>query len=426
MRILNSHEECLRWISNRLEIGRYFVERIPLTEVEKWSYDINKTNYSHDSGKFFSVRGLDIRTNLGRFSHWQQPIIDQPEQGILGFARYQVDDEYHYLIQAKIEPGNPGLIQVSPTLQATRSNLTRVHAGKSPKYVSYFMDSDSEQVDKVVKLPLSETASRFLEKSNYNMVVDLKKQNCPTNDEFAWLSEKAIKKLLFVDNAVNMDARSILSLVLGKDIQTGDAHGLTSWLSTLRQKYPTSRNIIPLSQINGWKVREDEICCTERNEFKLIGIRTNAPEREVPQWTQPILRHEGVGICGLIVNSVGSEDYYLVQGKPEAGSHNGIELAPTVSFFDFDGRKEERSHTPFAELFEDRDLLEFSVLHSEEGGRFDHFINEYCLLRYEERILNLPENYRWATFGELKAANRIMGVVSSELRTLITLLGARQ
>ena len=36
-----------------------------------------------------------------------------------------------YLLQAKVEPGNINKIQISPTVQATRSNYLRIHGGKT-------------------------------------------------------------------------------------------------------------------------------------------------------------------------------------------------------------------------------------------------------------------------------------------------------
>ena len=36
----------------------------------------------------------------------------------------------HYLTEAKFEPGNYNKIQISPSVQATYSNLNRVHKGK--------------------------------------------------------------------------------------------------------------------------------------------------------------------------------------------------------------------------------------------------------------------------------------------------------
>lgn len=74
---------------------------------------------------FFSIDGIRIATNYLDVSTWDQPIINQPEIGFLGFITKKIGGVVHFLAQAKIEPGNLNIVQLSPTLQATRSNLCR-------------------------------------------------------------------------------------------------------------------------------------------------------------------------------------------------------------------------------------------------------------------------------------------------------------
>ncbi len=68
---------------------------------------------------------------------WTQPIIRQPEGGILGILAEEFDGVPHFLMQAEMEPGNPDLLQLSPTVQATRSNCTKVHCGAAVKYIEH-------------------------------------------------------------------------------------------------------------------------------------------------------------------------------------------------------------------------------------------------------------------------------------------------
>jgi len=425
IQILNSVSECRSWIARLIDEGGYVVSRIPLNEVDKWGYDSKRTIYHHETRKFFTIRGLDFKNQLAHHKHWQQPIVDQPEQGILGYAITHINDVPHYLIQAKLEPGNPGLLQISPTLQATRSNLTRVHSGNSPKYMKFFVESDPKLVRELVSVPLSETASRFLGKKNFNTVVDLIDPIYCHVDVFSLVPSNVMKELLFIDNLVNMNARSILSLLMGGYGSHYSADALIKWLNDLRKKYPSTQTVISLADLSGWSISTKGMSCTYRNEFKVIGIQTEAKEREVPAWTQPILFHDGVGMCGLLVKEIGGIDQYLVQAKPEAGGSEGLELAPTVSCWDFSNCYEGLANIPFAEFFSDSSVMEFAVRHSEEGGRFDHFINDYCLRRIECSVEKVPENFRWVTFNELKAANIVPGVICSELRTLVALIGAR-
>ncbi|CAM5359048.1 GDP-mannose 4,6-dehydratase [Streptomyces cyaneofuscatus] len=69
---------------------------------------------------------------------WHQPIIVQPEVGILGILVKEFDGVPHFLMQAKMEPGNSNLLQISPTVQATRSNYTKAHKGADVRYLEYF------------------------------------------------------------------------------------------------------------------------------------------------------------------------------------------------------------------------------------------------------------------------------------------------
>ena len=49
--------------------------------MQKWTFDKETGDLNHDSGGFFSIRGLHVKTNWGNIESWTQPIIDQPEIG---------------------------------------------------------------------------------------------------------------------------------------------------------------------------------------------------------------------------------------------------------------------------------------------------------------------------------------------------------
>src|SRR5437016_1260127 len=81
-----SHDDTLAWIRSRVDASPFRVERAPLAELDGWSFEANTGNLVHRSGKFFRVEGLRIHTNVGSRATWEQPIIDQPEIGILGIV----------------------------------------------------------------------------------------------------------------------------------------------------------------------------------------------------------------------------------------------------------------------------------------------------------------------------------------------------
>ena len=118
------------------------IQKIQFSELDKWSFELETGNLKHESGKFFSIIGLDVQTNWGPIDHWTQPIIKQPEIGFLGIITKKIDGKLYCLMQAKIEPGNLNYVQLSPTLQATKSNYTQVHKGKKSLYLEYFREQD--------------------------------------------------------------------------------------------------------------------------------------------------------------------------------------------------------------------------------------------------------------------------------------------
>lgn len=126
-----STTDILGWMREQNEAVVSKIAQIPLSQMKKWSYVDG--HICHESGKFFSIDGIRIQTNYRSVPEWDQPIINQPEIGFLGFIVKKFKGVLHFLLQAKIEPGNLNVVQLSPTLQATRSNYMRVHGGGKSK-----------------------------------------------------------------------------------------------------------------------------------------------------------------------------------------------------------------------------------------------------------------------------------------------------
>ena len=190
--------------------GIFNVEQIPLHQLDQWHFTVGRNCLEHASGKFFKIEGLRIKTNFGTLPDWDQPIINQPEIGILGILTKVIQGTRYFLMQLKMEPGNINKIQLSPTVQATKSNFSRVHQGKLPPYLGYFNGSSPSGI--LIDQLQSEQGARFLEKRNRNMVVEVK-EDIPVCENFCWLTLGEIKHLLSMDNLVNMDCRSVLSTI---------------------------------------------------------------------------------------------------------------------------------------------------------------------------------------------------------------------
>ena len=124
------------WVKKQNEIVNVSINKVPFKNLQKWYFDEERGNLKHDTGKFFSIDGIRVETTWGSLPTWDQPIINQSEIGFLGFIVKEIDGILHFLVQAKIEPGNVNFVQLSPTLQATRSNYLQTHGGKKPRYLA--------------------------------------------------------------------------------------------------------------------------------------------------------------------------------------------------------------------------------------------------------------------------------------------------
>ena len=202
----------LEWFAARGAANRFEVKRVPLSRLEGWRVEPDTGNVVHQSGRFFRIEGIEVTTDFGPTPQWAQPIINQPEIGVLGFVTQEIEGVLHFLVQAKMEPGNVNMLQISPTVQATRSNFTQVHGGKRPPYLEYFLDGARARM--MVDQLQSEQGARFLKKRNRNMIVRVADdERVPLLDDFCWLTLGQLSQLLQRDNIVNMDTRTVLSSV---------------------------------------------------------------------------------------------------------------------------------------------------------------------------------------------------------------------
>ena len=219
--------KVLNWINEKNNETKYNINQIPLDKLKLWNFDNISGNIIHESGSFFSIEGIEVTTNWGKIQSWQQPIINQPEIGFLGILTKKINGILHFLLQAKIEPGNINIVQLSPTLQATKSNYTKAHKGNAPLFLEYF--NGSKKVEILLDQLQSEQGARFLKKRNRNIIIQID-EDIDVPDNFVWLTLGQIKGLIQHNNIVNMDTRTVIS---GIPYGTKDA-GTVKFFSTLR------------------------------------------------------------------------------------------------------------------------------------------------------------------------------------------------
>ena len=209
-----SNGRFFNWLQNLNLQVIFEVDFVPIAQMQNWQFDSQK-NIRHNSGKFFSIEGIKVKTEFnGKIKEWTQPIINQPEVGFLGIICQKKNGILYFLMQGKIEPGNVNKIQLSPTLQATKSNFSQVHGGKTPPFLSYFKDEIKGRHIIVDQLQ-SEQGARFLKKRNRNMIIQIDDEIIIDDipDNYCWLTLGQLKYFLTYPNLINMDTRTVLSCI---------------------------------------------------------------------------------------------------------------------------------------------------------------------------------------------------------------------
>ena len=210
---INKLDYIIEWFNKKREESDMIVEEIGVKDLEKWNIEEKTGNLSHNSKGFFEIIGIKVSNAFDREvgkEGWTQPMIAKNPGGILGILMKKINGVPHYLLQAKAEPGNIGKLQLSPTLQATTSNLLKAHGGKRPLFAEYFDESNNPKI--IYAKWQSEDGGRFHLKSNYNMIVEIdKNKELDIPDYFIWITLYQIKQLLKIENFVGPHVRGIIS-----------------------------------------------------------------------------------------------------------------------------------------------------------------------------------------------------------------------
>jgi oxidase EvaA len=365
-------------------------------------------------------------------------------------------------MQAKVEPGNVDGVQLTPTVQATRSNYTQVHQGARPPYVDYFLNRPHASV--LVDSLQPEQGAAFLGKRNRNIIVEVD-DDVPVGEEHRWMTLGQVKRLLCVPNLVSMDARTVLSCIPYIDPLAsalaikatgrpgararGDAPAasdfgcalLTSfaevgaaihsdqqvvgWLTDLKCRHHLRIERIGLDQVRGWRRGSSSIVHEGGSFFEVVAVRVQAGNREVTAWDQPLVKAVEKGLVAFIVKEIDGILHVLVQGRIEPGNLDVVIVGPTVQCaLGAEMVGDATTWPPFAErvIHASPGDVRYSCVQSEEGGRFYHVENEYRVVQLTpDENPELPENYLWLSLRQLGDLLRY-GLVNVEARSLLACL----
>lgn len=441
---INSLESILKWIEEKNKSIKVNIQKIPYDYNGNWHYEIQEKGIINNSKSFFKIVGLK-KIEHGEVVH-EQPIYIQDEIGYLGIIAKKINGVLYFLMQAKIEPGNINKIQISPTIQATKSNFTKAHGGNSPAYLDYFINENKYEV--IVDQIQSEQSSRFLGKRNRNIVI-LIDEEIEVLESHKWMTLGQIKELMALDNLVNMDTRTVLSCIPFSlpnysQIEINQIRNIFNDKSLFESMFSTEHEInenkifrhlnnikmlddsrvevCDLFSLKNWKMDHGEFYDSV-DDFKVVFADIEIEGREVRHWQQPLFEAVGKSTFGLLYRIRDGKKEFLVKARKEVGCFDKVELGPSVQAkptADFSSDSIERL---FKEKFESNSGVEFKGLFSEEGGRFYHEENINVLMYVEkDEIKELPKDYFWVDYCVLNRLVQYNNILNIQLRNLLSIL----
>ena len=387
---------------------------------------ISKDNIYHESRKFFRIVGIKVRTNFYKTKSWDQPVILQKEKGILGILRRKSKDGFQYLIQAKVEPGNINKLQLSPTVQATKSNYSRVHKGKVVDYLSFFKKIKKKEI--VINSQQSEQGGRYLFKFNKNIIVNLNKK-IKLKNNYIWLNKNDLNQLINKNNLLNMDSISVLSCAIRKKIYDFPKNSLKQidhWYKNLKKKYFVKIKTISLSHLNDWKFSKKCIYHKNKKHFSIIGVKVLSNSREVSEWEQPIIQERNLGLSGFIVKKINSTYHYLVSFSVKPGLKNPS-LSCTVRTSNLKDCLKSYNHSDIEKfylkkyfIYNKKEKIRYNKIQSDEGGRFFKSQSKNMIVEVpENKKIMINKNYIWMSHNQILHFIK-KGIFNIEARILFT------
>ena len=396
-----------KWIKNQKKINKMDVFNINFNSIKGWNIDTSKIY--NDKKKFFSIEPYKFNDQQGKT--WCQPLIVQKEVGILGIIKKKIKSLDYYLLQAKIEPGNIDNIQLSPTVQATKSNYLRAHGGKKTKYINYFIKR-KRNFNLVTSLRLSEQGTRYFEKSNKNILIESKKNKLKNYKSFIWVSKQNLIYLIKKKNLLNMDSISVFSSSIKKnefDNPLNRFDKIKKIFIELEKKFSIIKKKISFQDLKGWRVAKGKIYDIGKNFFSIIALKIKSNSREVNSWSQPIISDHFRSFNGFLLKMFNDTNHYLLQLVLEPGFKKP-KFTSTISIKNFSHKKH---NVRYLNYFKVKKNILLDVINSDEGGRF--FKNEtrnMISILNNKKNFNLPKKYIWASH------NQVVELISKNLLSI--------
>lgn len=337
------------------------VELTGLSKIKNWGFDENQ-NYVHDSKKFFSIKRV-------QHNEIENGIIHQSGIGVLGILSTMISGILHILVQFKEEPGNINKAQLSPTIQATKSNYSKAHGGSFPPYWEKFVSIPKDKY--IIDSLQPEQGLRYWQKFNQNVIVET--EYLEEQSGFKWMTIGQVLAFSKHDNSINSCLRSVLSLISFE--YENNNKKLDKKIENLILK--SKKEYLDYGRLhnNVKKFYSEEKDCfdffSKNDNFSVKGVNVQIENREVPNWSQPIILESRNLYYVLLRLQNKKLINYVWSLCIEPGYVNGFAIGPTEIIKSNENNITKIKSNLIEKYKEYGNIKNIHTINmSEEGGRF--------------------------------------------------------
>jgi dTDP-4-dehydro-6-deoxy-alpha-D-glucopyranose 2,3-dehydratase len=439
---VHTMDEFNAWYLEQKRIHRIETQRVPFTALDGWGFAKDTGNLGHDSGSSYSIEGMRILAWMGPICEWHQPVVNQPGAGLHGLIVRERQGVLHCLVQARIEPGHPEVLELFPTVAVTRTEYARVHRAPPAVYLDFFVGPGRGRV--VADVLQSAAGQWCYRMSHRNMIVEVP-VDPPEHEGFVWLTFGQLYALLQRGKMLSTGLRSLLSMLpAGGRGSGGDAFvkalrasgdqsagallpdaAVASWLTEQRSYREVDVMPVALNQVAGWHATGMEIARADGRYFSVIGV---AGGGDYEYFSQPMIELRGLGLAAFVVKEFGGVLHVLARASMESGLRDSVEVGPTVHCQPKEFERDTSAARPFLldyVLDADDDLVRYNVVQTGDGGIFFHGDCRYVIVEADEHLpAELPAEYAWIALGQLAGLIGQGNRVTQPARTLYACLNA--
>tara|TARA_B110000483_G_C18126029_1_gene515652 strand:- start:376 stop:1059 length:684 start_codon:yes stop_codon:yes gene_type:complete len=202
---------------------------------------------------------------------------------------------------------------------------------------------------------------------------------------------------------------------------------ILKWLKQRDKANKMKVKKVPIKQLNNWSYKANGNLSHKSGQFFSVeGVKvSNAIEREVSSWEQPILNQKHGGILAIISRERDGIIEFLLYARKEPGDKD-LKLCPSFSATQSNiNRAHGGKKTHLTDLILDNEKNYLGqTIHFEEGARFWKKPNKNMIVEIKNKDSLKIKNpdFIWLNMSQIKKLNFKNGILNPFVKTILFMI----